>query len=71
MATITATIKKQVAIQAKSMQVGTAPLLRLQDMDDVDTTELQEGALLMFENGGFKTTPELSNAGTKIIGGSF
>ena len=64
-------VRGQSTIAAKSMQVGITP--RLSSLPDVDTTELSEGALLVYNatTGKFQTKHELDNSSTIVNGGKY
>lgn len=73
MANIKATIKKPVhQIQAKAVSLTTSSV-RLSDLADIDTTVLEDGAILIYDEATkkFSLKSEIQSANTKIIGGSF
>lgn len=68
---ITAVVRTQTPLRAKTLTVGLNP--RLTNLADVDSTELSEGSLLVYNatTGKFQTKPELDNSSTTIIGGKY
>jgi len=68
---IRARIKQDGVIQTATVAV--APSIRMSDLADVDTTLLDDGAVLIYNatEKKFETKQEIDNPNTKIIGGSF
>lgn len=64
-------MRGQSTIAAKSMHFGISP--KLTALSDVDSTELTEGALLIYNatTGKFQTKPELDNSSTIVNGGKY
>jgi len=71
MASINAIIRTQVPVRARTLNVGQSP--KLIHLADIDSTELGEGALLIYNEttGKFQTKPELSNSSTIVNGGKY
>jgi hypothetical protein len=68
---INASVRSEVPVTVRSIELGAG--IRLVDLLDIDLQELSDGALLVYDeqNENFKTTPNLDNHNTKIIGGGF
>lgn len=53
--------------------VAAGSTLRLTDLQDIDSTLLDDGAVMVYDKAAekFVIKPEMTNPATKIIGGSF
>ena len=71
MATIKATINKKAKVQARTVQVGSG--VKLTDLSDVDTTNLDNGAMLIYNlvQQRFILTNRIENEDLRIIGGLY
>lgn len=71
MATIKATINKTAKVQARTVQVGAG--LKLTDLSDIDTSNLDNGAMLIYNlvQQRFILTNQIDNPDLKIIGGIY
>jgi len=68
---IKATIKQPGRLTAKSVAVS--PPVKFTDMTDVDSSQLSDGAMIIYEASTqkFSVRTDVDNPNTKIIGGSF
>lgn len=68
---IQAKITQQRPIQARTVSIGQPQ--RLTDLADIDSSELANGATLIYDLASqtFKLTNEMDNPDTKIIGGKY
>lgn len=66
-----ATLNTQQEIKAKTVAV--VPSASLLDLNDVDSSQLDDGAVMIYDLSSqkFVLTQEMKNPNTKIIGGSF
>lgn len=71
MAIIKATINKQARVRARTVEVGAG--VRLTDLVDVDTTNLDNGAMLIYDlaQQKFLLTNRIDNPDLRIIGGIY
>lgn len=68
---IKATINKQVKVKARTVEVGAG--VKLTDLTDVDSTALDNGAMLIYDLAAqkFIITNHLENPDLRIIGGIY
>lgn len=68
---IKATINKTAKVRARTVEVGTG--IRLTDLVDVDTTNLDNGAMLIYDlsQQKFLLTNQIDNPDLRIIGGIY
>ena len=66
-----AQLSTQQGIQAKTVAI--APSQSLLDLNDIDSSNLDDGAVMIYDLSSqkFVLTQEVRNPNTKIIGGSF
>lgn len=66
-----AQLSTQTGIQAKTVAI--APSQSLLDLNDIDSSRLDDGAVMIYDLSSqkFVLTQEVKNPNTKIIGGSF
>lgn len=71
MATIKATINKQAKVQARTVELGAG--VKLTDLTDVDASQLDNGAMLIYDltQGKFILTNRIDNPDLRIIGGLY
>ena len=71
MANLKGSIGRPTAVQAKTVAVGSPA--RLTELVDVDATQLDDGAMIVYElsTQKFSIRNEVDNANTKIIGGNY
>jgi|TARA_B110000503_G_C7137413_1_gene409416 ribosome biogenesis SPOUT family RNA methylase Rps3 len=71
MAIIKATINKQAKVRARTVDVGVG--IQLTDLSDVDTTNLDNGAMLIYDLAAqkFLLTNQIDNPDLRIIGGIY
>ena len=71
MAIIKATINKQAKVRARPVDVGVG--IQLTDLSDVDTTNLDNGAMLIYDLAAqkFLLTNQIDNPDLRIIGGIY
>ena len=71
MATIQAKIRTQVPVQARTVVMGSQS--KLTHLADIDTTEIGEGALLIYNASTekFHVKQELANSSTTVTGGKY
>jgi hypothetical protein len=71
MAIIKATINKQAKVRARTVDVGAGNALT--DLSDVDTTNLDNGAMLIYDLAAqkFLLTNQIDNPDLRIIGGIY
>jgi ribosome biogenesis SPOUT family RNA methylase Rps3 len=71
MAIIKATINKQAKVRARTVDVGAG--IQLTDLSDVDTTNLDNGAMLIYDLAAqkFLLTNQIDNPDLRIIGGIY
>jgi hypothetical protein len=68
---IKATINKQVKVRARTVEVGTG--VKLTDLSDIDATNLDNGAMLIYDlaQQKFILTNQIENPDLRIIGGIY
>jgi hypothetical protein len=68
---IKATINKQVKVRARTVEVGAG--VKLTTLDDVDATQLDNGAMLIYDLAAqkFILTNQIDNPDLRIIGGIY
>jgi hypothetical protein len=68
---IKATINKQVKVRARTVEVGAG--VKLTDLSDVDATNLDNGAMLIYDlaQQKFLLTNQIDNPDLRIIGGIY
>ena len=68
---IKATVNKQVKVKARTVEVGTG--VKLTDLTDIDSTSLDNGAMLIYDlaQQKFILTNQLENPDLRIIGGIY
>jgi hypothetical protein len=68
---IKATINKQVKVRARTVEVGTG--VKLTDLSDIDATNLDNGAMLIYDlaQQKFILTNRIENPDLRIIGGIY
>lgn len=68
---IKATINKTAKVRARTVEVGTG--IRLTDLVDLDTTNLDNGAMLIYDlsQQKFLLTNQIDNPDLRIIGGIY
>jgi hypothetical protein len=68
---IKATINKQVKVRARTVEVGTG--VKLTDLSDIDATNLDNGAMLIYDlaQQKFLLTNQIENPDLRIIGGIY
>ena len=68
---IKATINKQVKVRALTVEVGTG--VKLTDLSDIDATNLDNGAMLIYDlaQQKFLLTNQIENPDLRIIGGIY
>lgn len=68
---IKATINKQAKVKARTVEVGTG--VRLTDLTDIDSTNLDNGAMLIYDlsQQKFILTNQIDNPDLRIIGGIY
>jgi hypothetical protein len=68
---IKATINKQVRVRARTVEVGTG--VKLTDLSDIDATNLDNGAMLIYDlaQQKFILTNQIENPDLRIIGGIY
>jgi ribosome biogenesis SPOUT family RNA methylase Rps3 len=71
MAIIKANINKQAKVRARTVDVGAG--IQLTDLSDVDTTNLDNGAMLIYDLAAqkFLLTNQIDNPDLRIIGGIY
>lgn len=71
MANIKATINKQAKVRARTVEVGAG--VRLTDLVDIDATNLDNGAMIIYDlaQQKFLLTNQIDNPDLRIIGGSY
>ena len=71
MANIKATINKQAKVRARTVEVGAG--VRLTDLVDIDATNLDNGAMIIYDlaQQKFLLTNQIDNEDLRIIGGSY
>ncbi|RPG31763.1 MAG: hypothetical protein CBB72_011395 [Muricauda sp. TMED12] len=71
MANVKATINKTARVQARTVDVGAG--VKLTDLSDVDTSALDNGAMLIYNlaQQKFILTNQIDNPDLKIIGGIY
>lgn len=68
---IKATINKQAKVKARTVEVGTG--VKLTDLTDIDSTNLDNGAMLIYDlsQQKFILTNQIDNPDLRIIGGIY
>ena len=68
---IKATINKQIKVRARTVGVGTG--VQLTDLSDIDATNLDNGAMLIYDlsQQKFLLTNQINNPDLRIIGGIY
>lgn len=68
---IKATINKQIKVRARTVEVGTG--VQLTDLTDIDATNLDNGAMLIYDlsQQKFLLTNQINNPDLRIIGGIY
>lgn len=68
---IKATINKQIKVRARTVTVNTG--IQLTDLSDIDATNLDNGAMLIYDlsQQKFLLTNQINNPDLRIIGGIY
>jgi len=68
---IKATINKQARVKARTVEVGAG--VKLTDLSDIDSTALDNGAMLIYDLAAqkFILTNQIENPDLRIIGGIY
>ena len=68
---IKATINKQIKVRARTVEVSTG--VQLTDLSDIDATNLDNGAMLIYDlsQQKFLLTNQINNPDLRIIGGIY
>jgi hypothetical protein len=68
---IKATINKRIKVRARTVEVGTG--VQLTDLSDIDATNLDNGAMLIYDlsQQKFLLTNQINNPDLRIIGGIY